>query len=651
LNKPIPYKLAVIIVNYNVEYFLEQCLSSVEKALQQVTHEVYVVDNNSVDGSVAMVRDKFPWVKVIANTENVGFSKANNQAIQESNAEYVLLLNPDTVVEEDTFIKSVSFMDENPEAGGLGVRMVDGKGQFLPESKRGLPTPQVAFFKIFGLSKLFSKSKRFNRYHLGHLNEFETHEIDVLSGAFMLMRKSVLEKIGLLDETFFMYGEDIDLSYRIQVGGYKNFYFPETRIIHYKGESTKKGSINYVFVFYKAMVIFAKKHFSQNHAKTFSFLIHLAIYLRASLAITQRIVKTYTLPLFDFTVLLTGLYAITNWWTINHIEFNTYALSWGIPSYCIGWFFANYLGGTYDLPNKLQSTIKATGVGTLVILLFYGLLPKDFQFSRLFILVGTCWVSLYYVISRIYLHLVFKGKFNLFSVANRRFLIVGETEECIRVSNFLKQAYPNIELIEFISAEEKYSNQFRGGIHQLEEIARLDRINEIVFCAKDLTAQAIISNMIQIDSSDIDFKIAQPDSTSLIGSNSIHTAGDLYVLDINAITKQKNIRKKRIFDLALSMVGLILSPLLLFGFKHRTRFIKNLLLIIIGNKSFVGYERQKRQSSKGLPRLKPGILTPADGLYPGQELAAEKLNLIYARDYAITKDISILTNGWKKLDS
>ena len=203
--------------------------------------EVFVVDNNSVDGSVEMVQDRFPWVMLIANKENTGFSVANNQAIKESKGEYVLLLNPDTLVEADTFEKTVGFMDAHREAGGLGVRMVDGKGDFLPESKRSLPTPEVAFYKIFGLSSFFPKSKRFGKYHLGFLDEKNTHEVEVLSGAFMMMRKKTLDEVGLLDETFFMYGEDIDLSYRIIKGGYKNYYFPEARIIHYKGESTKKA--------------------------------------------------------------------------------------------------------------------------------------------------------------------------------------------------------------------------------------------------------------------------------------------------------------------------------------------------------------------------------------------------------------------------
>ena len=256
-------KLSVVIVNYNVKYFLEQCLHSVFKAGQGIAMEVFVVDNNSVDGSVQMIKEKFSQVILIENKDNKGFAKANNQAIDRSTSEYVLLLNPDTVVEENTFRQIIDFMDTHPDAGGLGVKMVDGKGHFLPESKRGLPTPAVAFYKIFGFSSLFPKSKTFGRYHLGFLDKNEIHEVEILSGAFMLLRKSVLDKIGLLDESFFMYGEDIDLSYRIIKAGYKNYYFPKTRIIHYKGESTKKSSVNYVFVFYNAMIIFARKHFSQ----------------------------------------------------------------------------------------------------------------------------------------------------------------------------------------------------------------------------------------------------------------------------------------------------------------------------------------------------------------------------------------------------
>lgn len=261
--------LSIIIVNYNVKYFIEQCLHSVNKAVANIDTEVFVVDNNSVDGSCQMIKEKFPWVKLIENKDNRGFSKANNQALKIALGEFCLLLNPDTLVEEDTFIKCIRFMHENEDAGALGVHMIDGSGNFLPESKRALPKPSVAFYKIFGLSRLFPKSRIFSRYHLGYLNKDQNHSVEVLAGAFMFIRSAVLKKTGYLDEDFFMYGEDIDLSYRITVAGYKNYYFSETSIIHYKGESTKKSSVNYVLVFYNAMIIFAKKHFTRKKRQIF----------------------------------------------------------------------------------------------------------------------------------------------------------------------------------------------------------------------------------------------------------------------------------------------------------------------------------------------------------------------------------------------
>ena len=273
-------KLSVVIVNYNVEHFLEQCLYSVRRAMQGIEGEVFVVDNNSVDGSLKMLAAKFPEVKVIANKDNVGFAKANNQAIRISEGEYVLLLNPDTVVEDDTFSKCIAFMDSHPDAGGLGVKMVDGKGQFLPESKRGLPTPMTAFYKIFGLSKLFPHSKRFSKYHLGYLPDDEVNPVDILAGAYMLMRRETLDKCGLLDETFFMYGEDIDLSYRLMKDDDKQNYYLPTRIIHYKGESTNKSTLRYAHVFYEAMLIFLRKHFPV-YALLFYIPIQFAILLKA----------------------------------------------------------------------------------------------------------------------------------------------------------------------------------------------------------------------------------------------------------------------------------------------------------------------------------------------------------------------------------
>ena len=643
------YKISVIVVNYNVEFFLEQCLNSVKKALENVSGEVFVVDNNSIDGSVEMVRLKFPEINLIANKDNRGFSKANNQAIEISQGEYILLLNPDTVVEEDTFSKVISFMDNHPDAGGLGVRMLDGKGVFLPESKRGLPTPTVAFYKIFGLSKLFPKSKKFGQYHLGHLNELETNEVDILSGAFMLMRKEALNKVGLLDETFFMYGEDVDLSYRIQKGGYKNYYFPETRIIHYKGESTKKSSVNYVFVFYRAMVIFAEKHFSQKNAKLFSFLINCAIYFRASLAIFGRFIKQISLPLFDSFYLIGGLFVLTRYWKKSSIEFPSEIVNIAIPSYTAIWLLSVFYSSGYDSPIKLFKYIKGAIFGTISILVTYALLPKDWQFSRLYILIGTIWIISYFIISRIFLHFSIGKKFTLAANKNKKFVVVGSKNEAERVSQLIKQTNDKIEEINFVSTSDTKEENFIGTLNQLDQVVHIHSIDEIIFCAKDTTAQTIIHWMSVISSTNIDFKIAQPDSLYLIGSNSIDSAGDLYILNINSISTKSNIRNKRTFDFITSIGLLIITPLLIFIFKNKRKFISNVLSVLVGKLSIVGYH-YLNNSEHNLPKIKNGILSPADKTNLIDESMFDKLNLIYARDYNISKDFVILKNAWKKLD-
>jgi GT2 family glycosyltransferase len=649
LNPNFRYKIAVIIVNYNVEFFLEQCLNSVQKGISGISAEVFVVDNNSIDGSVEMVRNKFPFVKLIANKDNKGFSKANNQAIQLANSEFVLLLNPDTVIEEDTLSKVIDFMDKQPNAGGLGVRMLDGKGKFLPESKRGLPTPSVAFYKIFGLSKIFPKSKKFGQYHLGHLDEFETNEIEILSGAFMLMRAEALEKVGLLDETFFMYGEDIDLSYRILKGGYKNYYFPETRIIHYKGESTKKSSVNYVFVFYKAMVIFAQKHFSNKNARLFSFLINSAIYFRAGLALINRFVKRSILPLLDVSIILTCLYWLTYRWRIENISFPAEILKIALPAYTLVWLISVFFSGGYDRPTKLISFAKGIFWGTLGILVIYALLPKTWQFSRLYIIIGAALVYAYFLLTRFVFHLLIGREFRLNKTKSKNFAIIGSKEEIQRVENILKQTNSQLNNILHVSSNEEKLENSVGTVNQLDQIVHIFEINEIIFCAKDNSAQTIIHWMSVIESDAIDFKIAQPDSLFLIGSNSIETAGDLYVVNINAIAKQDNQRKKRVFDFLFSILFLLLSPLVILLYSNKRKFYKNICQVIIGKKSIVGYAL-KKDSLHQLPRIRVGILTPMDEISSNDESLIDKLNLIYARDYAVSKDFSILLKSLKNLD-
>lgn len=275
-------KLSVIIVNYKVKHYLEQCLRSVAEASRGIAVEVIVVDNASGDGSVEYLRERFPDVTIIASEENLGFARANNLAIRNSHGQYVLLLNPDTIVAEDTFRDFIGFMDSTPDAGGCGAYMLHTDGSFAPESRRGLPTPFVAFCKMSGLASLLPKSRTFGRYYMRYLNENEVNRIEIMSGAFMFLRRDALDKAGLLDEDFFMYGEDIDLSYRILKAGYNNYFLP-SRILHYKGESTVKSSYRYVHTFYRAMELFFNKHYA-HYSILLSLPIKLAIWGRAMLA-------------------------------------------------------------------------------------------------------------------------------------------------------------------------------------------------------------------------------------------------------------------------------------------------------------------------------------------------------------------------------
>ena len=643
-------KLSVVIVNYNVKYFLEQCLQSVMTAIQNVESEVFVVDNNSVDGSVAMVESKFPSVTLIANKDNVGFSKANNQAMRLAQGEYVLLLNPDTLVEADTFEKVVQFMDEHPDAGGLGINMVDGKGNFLPESKRSLPTPEVAFYKVFGLSWLFPRSKRFGKYHLTYLDKDETHEIEVLSGAFMLMRKDALDKVGLLDEDYFMYGEDVDLSYRIIKGGYKNYYYPEARIIHYKGESTKKGSLNYVFVFYKAMAIFAKKHFSKESAQMFSLLINFAILLRASVSIANRFVKRISIPLLDGGLIYLGLFFISKYWesSIKAEEGLHYPMEFFLfvlPAYVLIWLVSMHFAGGYDKPVKLSNVVRGLVAGSAVILIGYGLMGEEIRFSRAVILIGSLWALLVVPLVRMMLHLLKVDGFNLNSEKTKRFLVVG-SDEINRVDNLLKDTFKTPGFIG------RYEVESDSDLSKLDEYIRIQNIGEVIFCAKDIPAQRIIDCMTQTSFPEVDFKIAPSESMFLIGSNSINTAGDLYAFGMNAISKPTNKRVKRLLDVVLSVLFLGLSPIILWFMKSPIGLFKNIILVLIGRKTWVGYIKDLNADQNfQLPKIANSVLNPLDGLEAGQpdEEGLLKLNMLYAKDYRVANDLNIVFKGFRQL--
>ncbi|MDO7876295.1 glycosyltransferase [Hymenobacter sp. ASUV-10] len=668
-------KLSVIIVNYNVCYFLEQALLSVRRAVQKLGQpvEVFVVDNNSADGSVAMVRARFPEVILIANHDNPGFSKANNQALRLATGEYQLLLNPDTVVEEDTFRACCDFMDAHPDAGGLGVKMLDGQGKFLPESKRGLPTPMVAFYKIFGLAALFPKSRTFGRYHLGFLDNDQAHEIEVLSGAFMLMRKAALDQVGLLDEDYFMYGEDIDLSYRLTLGGWKNYYFPGTRIIHYKGESTKRTSVNYVFVFYRAMVIFARKHFAPGRAGLFSLLINGAIWLRAGAAVAQRLATQLAPLLLDAGLVWLGMYFLKEYWEHNHRYVpGTYPPRYmlaAVPVYIGVWLTAVFLSGGYDRPVRTSRIVRGVLLGTVLISAASNFLDA-WRFSKALIILGGAWATAALVGRQLLAHFIKYKDFRLNERRQKNIAIVGSGPESRRVRQLLEAAGVQARVIGYVNTEAPTPNTQHptptiplqpapaaastaseeplGELRQLADIIRLYALDELIFCGKDLPASQIISLMLTLPPEPpVAYKILPEDSQYIIGSSSKDSPGDYYTLDIALnLYQPRQARAKRLLDMLSSGALLVLAPLLVWFQKQPAGYLRNCLAVLLGRRTWVGL-----RYTPGPARARPAVLSPADAAQSAllNDVTRRRLELLYAKDYEPETDLGILLRSWRRL--
>lgn len=648
-------KLSVIIVSYKVPYFLEQTLLSVQKAAQRVETEVIVVDNNSKDNSVDMVREKFSWAKVIANTDNTGFATANNQGIEIATGEYVLFLNPDTVVREDTFEQIVDFMEQNPQVGGLGVKMIDGTGIFLPESKRGFPSPEVAFYKTFGLSKLFPKSKRFNRYHLGYLDKDNNHEIDVLSGAFMLVPRKVLEEVGYWDEAFFMYGEDIDLSYRIIKGGYKNYYYADTTIIHYKGESTKKGSLNYVKTFYEAMIIFTQKHFQGSKAGLFVLMLQFAIYFRAFLTLLSNFIKRGSLFVLDALMAYGGLIIIKDIWAQirfhepSYYDTNPTLIYFNFPFYVLMWIGAIYLRGGYDQHARAKHILTGTLLGTVCITSIYALFPQELRSSRMLILLGSLWTIIAAYFNRSLVSLLQQNTIFWSTSQQRNVVIIGEENENKRVLNLLYQAHVDFNFIGNVGTSKSDLDEFIGEIKDLDALTHFYKVNELIFCGKNISFEQIIYWMTRLGPG-MNYKIVPENSTYIIGSNSKNSAGDLYAVDINFnIANSIQQRNKQLLDIVYSLLLFVLSPLFLIFMKNRLGFLRNIVLVLARKKTWVGYVPNPKNSN--LPKLLNAVLTPIDTLKikPTEEQTLHRINLFYAKDYTSSTDFSIIIQALRDL--
>lgn len=632
--------LSIIIVSYNVRRFLEQAILAVQRSTGNLKFEIIVVDNASSDDSCKVVREKYPSVHLIENKKNLGFSGANNQGIKISTGKYVLLLNPDTVVAEDTLNKCFDFMEHTYDCGALGVRMIDGGGKFLPESKRGLPTPTTSFYKIFGLASLFPKSKKFGSYHLKYLNEFETNSVDVLSGAFMLMRKEALDKSGLLDETFFMYGEDIDLSYRITQSGYKNYYFPETSIIHYKGESTKKNSLHYVQVFYQAMIIFAEKHFGIKSGKMLGKMVYLAVYLRAFAALIKRF-ATKSLPvLIEFILLYLSYFGVTRYWE----EYNKWVEGGAYPKEYFVYHLTSYsliliiglmLGGAYRRYFSGNNLWRGFFIASAILVIFYAFLPETLRYSRAILLLGAFLGLSILAIYRSILNFIKTRSFSLGSHREKRVLVVGSPKSIDKVRKILVSTGITTEVITMIVSDMEQTKT------DLMPYLDFYKIDEIVLCTEDLSNKTIIEILEHPNLTKISVKVLPPGLDFIVGSNHKNKSGNFYSTDKDyKIATPSAVLNKRIFDIISSV---ILLPFMLLFLFRRKGIWGAWTSVITGKKTWIGYNVAVMENS--LPQIKESVFELKDyvELYSKEnDLFLKESNIYYAQQYNWKMDLDFL---------
>lgn len=646
-------KVSVIIVNYNVKYFLEVCLHSTLRALEGISGEIFVVDNHSKDGSVELVKTHFPSVHLIENKENVGFGRANNQAVAKASGAYILFLNPDTVLPENFFRKTLAYMDAHPETGGIGPRLIDGKGKFAPDAKKSFPSLSVALFKGTGINKLFPKSPYFNKYYAVHIGEHETAVVDALSGCCMMMRRSAIEKAGgAFDEDYFMYFEDGDLCYRIRKAGFVNVYYPEVTVIHYKGESTKKTTLSYVKIFNEAFAIFAKKHYSKQYAQAFLLFINIGVVLRAVISAIKTLLKVLKMPLFDAIIILLTLWFFKEFWTeevknIKPIPYRSIYLTF--PAYILIWIVSLFLNGAYDQPYRGVRVVRGMLIGTVFCLAYFGLISPELRYSRAIIILTGFTVP----ILLLSLHELFYklGIFRLvrYDTIPRKAVIVAEESAFEQTAETLQQVSYAPDIYGRVSPNDNTNSGALTTLSDIRSVLFTAGIDEVIFCVNGLRYEKIITQMEQCGSR-YEYKIHLLGSNSFVGSNSSHTAGDLYTADKRYnLSKRPHQRNKRVIDLGVSLALLLLAPVMIFLVKNAGGFLNNCIKVLLGKKTWVGYSCSQHEQK--LPDIKPGVLPPYNlmGDFTPGETLQQQMDWIYASKYNAGQDVGLILKNFRFL--
>lgn len=605
-------KLSVVIVSYHVKDLLHQCLCSVERAIEGIDADIWVVDNASTDGTVDMVKQWHPGVKLIASLENLGFGKANNLAASQSDAEHILFLNPDTVVPEDHLMEALAVMDADPGIGSMGCRMIDGSGEFLPESKRGMPTPMIALYRLIGLSKLWPKHASYGRYYWGHLPEDENGDVDIHCGAWMWVRKAILDKLGGFDEAFFMYGEDIDLSFRIQCEGWRNHYLGQHAIIHYKGESTKHASWNYVKTFYQAMHLFAMKHFS-NKARLFVFSLRVGILARAALSMLRRFTQAALPPMTDAGLTIASMWLITNYWEANHryIDGGAYPDLYRhviIPAYQSVWLAGLWVMGGYRQRSSLRSIFSGWATGTLLLMGIYALLPEELRFSRALLLLGA---ATFLVVTLL-----------------RRFVQVwwsGTHDAILRTGHVGDR----------LSSHEQNGINFSITTDGIQQSVDSLQLNQLVFYPAKIRYKTIIQTMIACRGQHLRYRMAYPELSDLLGSD---IANASKVRRLPNLAQKRYQRQKRSLDCLVALSFCLLSPLMIFKQSTR-RLLWRVPRVCMGNLTWVGNTDSHSEGMR--PHLHPPAVLAHSAKHPNADIT-HQANDSYFTHWSVDWDLRVI---------
>lgn len=654
-------QLSVIIVNYNVRAFLENALVSVYKALGGITGEVIVVDNASDDGSVEMVRQKFPDVKLFANEHNLGFAAANNIGMKAASGEFILLLNPDTIVQEDTFKVMIDVLDNNEDVGLAGCKILNPDGTLQLACRRSFPTPWIAFTKIIGLSALFPKSRLFSKYNLEYLNPDESYEVDAVSGSFMFLRRSVMDRVGGLDEQFFMYGEDLDWSYRVKREGWKIYYVHSTQIVHYKGQSVRRSDIDEVKLFYEAMRVFVQKYFSRGIVS--DLVLRFGIVVREWAAFLGRAAKPLRATFLDLLLIDASFIAAEFIWFGEFFRFPHYAYQ---VIFIVPWLILAITMqslGVYTT-RKLSSARAASSV-----LIGYVLLSaltfffKQYGFSRMVVVIsGSMNLILlpgWRLLARTLLRSPEHHRKSLFG---RRTVIVGLDASGQAVLQKLRARIDGgYNIVGFIDLNRKRLGEkvagveILGSIDNIGKVIEEQRVTEVIFSTNALAYSDILSVIGRSRSRSVNFRLVPSSLEVIIGKTHIDELGDLPLVDIDySISRPLNKFLKRLFDIVFSFCCVIfIYPFIAVRSASpgsTGSFTSTMLLmpkILRGEMSFVGPEggwRANGSTSAGVHLGKPGVtglarINARDGLTREE---VDKYNLYYAKNQSLLLDIEIL---------